>query len=47
MCGTDVEISRAGHIYPDLITHSLPLDRFLDAIGIAARGETIKVTIEP
>jgi L-iditol 2-dehydrogenase len=31
----------------DLITHRLPLDRVLDAIEIVARGEAIKVTIEP
>ena len=31
----------------DLITHHLPLDRLLDAIDIVARGEAIKVTIEP
>ncbi|MEU8217239.1 zinc-dependent dehydrogenase [Micromonospora taraxaci] len=31
----------------DLITHHLPLDRALDAFGIVARGEAIKVTIEP
>jgi len=31
----------------DLITHRLPLDRILDAIDIVARGEAIKVTIEP
>jgi L-iditol 2-dehydrogenase len=31
----------------DLITHRLPLDRVLDAIGIVAAGEGIKVTIEP
>jgi len=31
----------------DLITHSFPLDRLLDAIDIVARGEAIKVTIEP
>jgi L-iditol 2-dehydrogenase len=31
----------------DLITHRLPLDRVLDAIDIVARGEAIKVTIEP
>jgi L-iditol 2-dehydrogenase len=31
----------------DLITHRLPLDRLLDAIDIVARGEAIKVTIEP
>jgi L-iditol 2-dehydrogenase len=31
----------------DLITHRLPLDQFLEAIEIVARGEAIKVTIEP
>jgi len=31
----------------DLITHRLPLDRVLDAFEIVARGEAIKVTIEP
>jgi L-iditol 2-dehydrogenase len=31
----------------DLITHRLPLDRVLEAIEIVARGEAIKVTIEP
>jgi L-iditol 2-dehydrogenase len=31
----------------DLITHRLPLDATLDAFGIVARGEAIKVTIEP
>ncbi|MGW4460837.1 zinc-dependent dehydrogenase [Micromonospora sp. NPDC004704] len=31
----------------DLITHRLPLDRAIDAFGIVARGEAIKVTIEP
>ena len=31
----------------DLITHRLPLDRVLDAFDIVARGEAIKVTIEP
>lgn len=31
----------------DLITHRLPLDRALDAFDIVARGEAIKVTIEP
>jgi L-iditol 2-dehydrogenase len=31
----------------DLITHRLPLDRALDAFGIVAAGEAIKVTIEP
>jgi L-iditol 2-dehydrogenase len=31
----------------DLITHRLPLDRLLDALDIVAKGEAIKVTIEP
>ncbi len=31
----------------DLITHHLPLDRSLEALDIVARGEAIKVTIEP
>jgi len=31
----------------DLITHRLPLERVLDAIDIVAKGEAIKVTIEP
>lgn len=31
----------------DLVTHRLPLDDVLDAIEIVARGEAIKVTIEP
>jgi L-iditol 2-dehydrogenase len=31
----------------DLITHRLPLDQVLDGIEIVARGEAIKVTIEP
>jgi L-iditol 2-dehydrogenase len=31
----------------DLITHRLPLDSLLDALEIIARGEAIKVTIEP
>ena len=31
----------------DLITHRLPLDDVLDAIEIVARGDGIKVTIEP
>lgn len=31
----------------DLITHRLPLDSLLDAIDIVAKGEAIKVTIEP
>jgi L-iditol 2-dehydrogenase len=31
----------------DLITHRLPLERTLDAFDIVARGEAIKVTVEP
>jgi L-iditol 2-dehydrogenase len=31
----------------DLITHQLPLDAVLDGLDIVARGEGIKVTIEP
>lgn len=31
----------------DLITHRLPLDRVLDGLDLVARGEAIKVTIEP
>lgn len=31
----------------DLITHRLPLEKVLDAFAIVARGEAIKVTIEP
>ena len=31
----------------DLITHRLPLDAVVDAIDLVARGEAIKVTIEP
>jgi L-iditol 2-dehydrogenase len=31
----------------DLITHRLPLSRTLDAFDIVARGDAIKVTIEP
>ena len=31
----------------DLITHRLPLAQVLDAFGIVARGEAIKVTVEP
>ncbi|PKQ25547.1 MAG: alcohol dehydrogenase [Actinobacteria bacterium HGW-Actinobacteria-4] len=31
----------------DLITAHIPLDNVLDAFGIVARGEAIKVTIEP
>ncbi len=31
----------------DLITEHIPLERALDAFGIVARGEAIKVTVEP
>jgi L-iditol 2-dehydrogenase len=31
----------------DLITHTLPIERALDAFEIVARGEGIKVTVEP
>jgi L-iditol 2-dehydrogenase len=31
----------------DLITHRLPLDQVLTALDVVARGEAIKVTIEP
>jgi L-iditol 2-dehydrogenase len=31
----------------DLITHRLPLDQAIDGFGIVARGDAIKVTIEP
>jgi L-iditol 2-dehydrogenase len=31
----------------DLITHRLPLDRFAEALDLVARGDAIKVTIEP
>jgi L-iditol 2-dehydrogenase len=31
----------------DLITHRLPLERTLEAFDVVARGEAIKVTIEP
>jgi L-iditol 2-dehydrogenase len=31
----------------DLITHRLPLEATLDALGIVARGEAVKVTIQP
>ena len=31
----------------DLITHRVPLDRVPEAIEIVARGEAIKVTVEP
>jgi L-iditol 2-dehydrogenase len=31
----------------DLITHRLPLDAVLDAIDVVARGDAVKVTVEP
>jgi L-iditol 2-dehydrogenase len=31
----------------DLITVHLPLDRVLEAFDIVAKGEAIKVTVEP
>lgn len=31
----------------DLITHRLPLERMLEAVEIVARGDAIKVTVEP
>ena len=31
----------------DLITHRLPLERARDAFDIVARGDGIKVTVEP
>ena len=31
----------------DLITHRVPLEQVLDAFGIVARGEAIKVTVQP
>lgn len=31
----------------DLITHRLPLESVLEAFGVVARGEAIKVTVEP
>jgi len=43
-----LELIASGRVpVSDLITHRLPLDRVLDAIDIVARGEAIKVTIEP
>ncbi|MBC7591745.1 MAG: alcohol dehydrogenase catalytic domain-containing protein [Salinibacterium sp.] len=40
-------IATGAVVVSDLITHTLPLGRLLDAIDIVARGEAIKVTIEP
>ena len=31
----------------DLITHRMPLERILEALELVARGDAIKVTIEP
>jgi L-iditol 2-dehydrogenase len=43
-----LELIASGEVpVADLITHRLPLDDVLDAIEIVARGEAIKVTIEP
>ncbi|CAN5355182.1 zinc-dependent dehydrogenase [soil metagenome] len=43
-----LELIASGEVpVDDLITHRLPLDRVLDAIDIVAKGEAIKVTIEP
>jgi L-iditol 2-dehydrogenase len=43
-----LELIASGRVpVSDLITHRLPLDSVLDAIDIVARGEAIKVTIEP
>jgi L-iditol 2-dehydrogenase len=45
---TALELIATGAVpVADLITHRLPLDRLLDAIDIVAKGEAIKVTIEP
>ena len=43
-----LELIASGRVaVADLITHRLPLDKVLDALDIVARGEAIKVTIEP
>lgn len=43
-----LELIESGRVpVADLITHTLPLDRLLDALDIVARGDAIKVTIEP
>jgi len=43
-----LELIASGQVpVADLITHRLPLDRILEAFEIVARGEAIKVTIEP
>ncbi len=40
-------IARGAVTVDDLITHRIPLDEAIDGFGIVARGEAIKVTIEP
>ena len=43
-----LELIAAGAVpVADLITHRLPLDEVLTALDVVARGEAIKVTIEP
>jgi L-iditol 2-dehydrogenase len=43
-----LELIASGEVpVADLITHRLPLERALDAIDIVAKGEGIKVTVEP
>jgi L-iditol 2-dehydrogenase len=43
-----LELIAAGAVpVADLITHRLPLERVLDGLDLVARGEAIKVTIEP
>ena len=44
--GAGVHLHRQGPV-KDLITARLPLDRALEAFDIVAKGEAIKVTIEP
>src|SRR5262249_58121396 len=39
-------IASGSVLVADLITHTLPLDSALDALGLVSRGEAIKVTIE-
>ena len=43
-----LELIASGEVpVDDLITHRLPLDQALEAIEIVARGDAIKVTVEP